>query len=82
VATYNAHIPSGILHKVVRSTMPASVPGDGNTAAGPVGACDRILKVARTIADLEGAYRLGAKYVAEAAQYGSLDSSYSGQGTA
>ena len=36
-------------------------------------AYDRVLKVARTIADLEGETRIGARYVAEAVQYRSLD---------
>lgn len=36
-------------------------------------AYDRLLKVARTIADLEGGDRLEAAHVAEAVQYRSLD---------
>jgi len=37
---------------------------------------DRVLKVARTVADLDRVERVSAKHLAEAVQYRSLDRNY------
>jgi magnesium chelatase family protein len=77
---YNAHIPAGVLRKMCaldeagERTLEMAVRRLGLSAR----AHDRILKVARTIADLDGAERLAAKHVAEAVQYRSLDRNYWG----
>jgi magnesium chelatase family protein len=75
---YNAQIPSSVLRSVCalddagERTMEMAVRRMGLSAR----AHDRILKVARTIADLDASDRLSAKHLAEAVQYRSLDRSY------
>jgi magnesium chelatase family protein len=75
---YNAHIPSSALRGFCalddagERTLEMAVRRMGLSAR----AHDRILKVARTIADLDGADSVTAKHLAEAIQYRSLDRSY------
>jgi len=75
---YNAHIPSRLLRNLCalddagERTLEMAVRRMGLSAR----AHDRILKVARTIADLDGAERVAAKHLAEAVQYRSLDRNY------
>ncbi len=75
---YNAHIPHKELRTLCRlddageRTLEMAVRRLGLSAR----AHDRILKVARTIADLDAAPTLAAKHLAEAVQYRSLDRSY------
>jgi len=75
---YNAHLPSPALRKVCElddageRTLEMAVRRLGLSAR----AHDRILKVARTIADLDSKEAVSAKHLAEAVQYRSLDRNY------
>ena len=75
---YNSRMPSRVIRKVCalddagERTLEMAVRRMGLSAR----AHDRILKVARTIADLGGSERVAAKHVAEAVQYRSLDRNY------
>jgi magnesium chelatase family protein len=75
---YNAHIPSRVLRELCalddagERTLEMAVRRMGLSAR----AHDRILKVARTVADLSGSAGVSAKHVAEAVQYRSLDRNY------
>ncbi len=75
---YNAEIPAPALRKLCalddagERTLEMAVRRMGLSAR----AHDRLLKVARTIADLDGAASVTAKHLAESIQYRSLDRSY------
>jgi magnesium chelatase family protein len=75
---YNSAIPSRLIRKLCalddagERTLEMAVRRMGLSAR----AHDRILKVARTIADLGGSNIVSAKHVAEAVQYRSLDRNY------
>ncbi len=76
--TNNAHIPAGMLREVCTmtpeaETMLRSVFDRMGLSAR---AYDRLLKVARTIADLDAADRIDTAHLAEAVQYRSLDRKY------
>jgi len=75
---YNAHIPARQLRKLCaldaagERTLEMAVRRMGLSARSH----DRILKVARTVADLDGSEAVSAKHLAEAVQYRSLDRTY------
>ena len=75
---YNARMPVRDIRKICalddagERTLEMAVRRMGLSAR----AHDRILKVARTIADLGGVATVSAKHVAEAVQYRSLDRNY------
>ena len=75
---YNARMPARMVRKLCslddsgERTLEMAVRRMGFSAR----AHDRILKVARTIADLDESANVSAKHVAEAVQYRSLDRNY------
>lgn len=75
---YNAHIPARELRKLCaldaagERTLEMAVRRMGLSARSH----DRILKVGRTVADLDGSAGVTAKHLAEAIQYRSLDRTY------
>jgi len=75
---YNAHMPT----RLIRKQCALDDSGERTLEMAVRRMClsarahDRILKVARTIADMAGSERVAAKHVAEAVQYSSLDRNY------
>ena len=75
---YNSRMPTRLIRKLCalddagERTLEMAVRRMGLSAR----AHDRILKLARTIADLGGSEAVSAKQVAEAVQYRSLDRNY------
>jgi magnesium chelatase family protein len=75
---YNADVPPGQLRRLCalddagERTLEMAM----RKLALSARAHDRILKVARTVADLDGAESVAAKHLAEAVQYRSLDRNY------
>jgi magnesium chelatase family protein len=75
---YNAHMPARLVRKLCalddagERTLEMAVRRMGFSAR----AHDRILKVARTIADLDESAAVSSKHLAEAVQYRSLDRNY------
>ena len=71
----NAHMPAGRIRSLCRLSPRASRFLDENLRRFPLSARGyaRILKVSRTIADLEGMDKVQSHHVSEAVQYRSLD---------
>ncbi|MEO5922370.1 MAG: YifB family Mg chelatase-like AAA ATPase [Bryobacteraceae bacterium] len=75
---YNAHIPARELRRLCaldaagERTLEMAVRRMGLSARSH----DRILKVGRTVADLDGSESVSSKHLAEAVQYRSLDRTY------
>jgi len=75
---YNARMPSRLIRKKCvlddagERTLEMAVRRMGLSAR----AHDRILKVSRTVADLDESESVSAKHIAEAVQYRSLDRNY------
>ncbi len=76
--TCNARLPSSLLHEVCEMTDQArKLMGEAFDRLGlSARAYDRVLKVARTIADLDESERIDRQHIFEAVQYRSLDRKY------
>lgn len=76
--TCNARLTTGLLHEMCPMTdgARALLKGAFERMGLSGRAYDRILKVARTIADLDGADKLDKRHIAQAVQFRSLDRKY------
>lgn len=76
--TCNAHIPPSLLHEICTITPTALrlLRNAFDQLGLSARAFDRVMKVARTIADLEGSRDIEPQHAAEAVQYRNLDRRY------